>query len=518
MKDLSKVDFKLIKNKEIKSARTYNQKVFDIGKGKKRFKIHSGHIHYKDKKGTLQDSDFTIKKMADGSWSMDRHNYHFVCPEYSDGMFDFYNAFEKANHHIKLRPVAGHAKGEAEKEENAIIYKNAFGEGIDYKAVIQRAGVRKIIVINKNPKKDIHFDFELILDKKSSFLKQGLIGSSKKLKVSEKEIDFTGKTFRFGKDKCSYVKQAIIWDSDEKKPKQENIKLSLFKVNGKIYLRKFIPKEFFDGAVFPVFTDHPTSYYGGMADGFCGNEGYTWTTIRGASSGNTVNSNQVREDNAPQAYHWVNTYCIIFRTFFFFDTSAIADGDTVDSCDLKLRGYRYAASSVSAQKGTQADTLTTNDYNNFEGNEYGHVSWAADAWNSISFNAQGKVDINKTGVTKICCREYEHDYLDSMPVAGFNYRNGCYFADHPVNIPYLDITTSSGEVTYPATGRGKNRLYNAFSPLLNRGIFAITLPFVNLIGRGLYDLVVHRYDLATMRGKRKIYNEFLGHEGRGRLL
>ena len=443
--------------KEIISERTYNQKVYDLGNGKKRYKVYAGHIHYKEN-NEFKDIDLHLHK-TDGGWIMDKHSYHIFIPEYADEIFDFYNAYEGADHHVKERPIANHVRGEPNYSEKYVIYKDAFGQGIHFKPQIEKFGIRKLIQIDKKPDKDLVFDFEIITDEDTQYLKLGLEGD-KELKIEDEVIDLTGKTFRFGKDKFTYVKEARVWDGSNS-PKREDVKLALFRKDDKLILRKTISKEFFDDVVFPVYTDHPDAYYGDIADGYVeltGAAGGSWSSVRDASDGDTssdsdayCNTSMYVDAALTGPPLWQTAY-IVSRAFFYFDTFGIGADATITACDLKIYGYLNANTSVSAQKGTQTDSLTTADYDAFSGSEYGNVAWAIDTYNTISFNAQGISDIEKTGTTKICVREYTYDYLNSEPTA--NYLNGCYFADDlgsngDNRDPYLDITVeaSAGPVT-----------------------------------------------------------------------
>jgi hypothetical protein len=81
------------------------------------------------------------------------------------------------------------------------------------------------------------------------------------------------------------------------------------------------------------------------------------------------------------------------------------------------------------QNGTQAATLTTADYDSFDGSSYGNTSsWSTSGYNDITLNATGLSNINKTGETKYCAREKPHDYDNSTSGAS-TYRNGIYFAN-----------------------------------------------------------------------------------------
>ena len=105
----------------------------------------------------------------------------------------------------------------------------------------------------------------------------------------------------------------------------------------------------------------------------------------------------------------------------------------------------YYSAVVVAQKGTQADTLSAADFDNFTGSEYGHVTVSQkNTTYSITLNATGISDVqtaaDNSAVAKICLREYTHDYLNSAPTTGVNV-SGISFADNSSNKPYIIVTS-----------------------------------------------------------------------------
>ena len=121
----------------------------------------------------------------------------------------------------------------------------------------------------------------------------------------------------------------------------------------------------------------------------------------------------------------------IRRCFFYFDLSPYSG--TVSSCSLVLRGDTNEDASVSVQQGTQASSLSTSDYGSFAGDEFGHTSWDGAGDNTITFNSDGlsyiQSIVNGSGAVLLCCREYDHDYLDAAPSEDERFASGCYFAD-----------------------------------------------------------------------------------------
>ena len=166
------------------------------------------------------------------------------------------------------------------------------------------------------------------------------------------------------------------------------------------------------------YIDAETSY-SSTEDGFCWNydAGESWATIRSAAT-----SNYIDNSSDTISFHGSSSVLLgynIARSFFMFDTTNITF-DTIHEASLFIRSNAGSGdtSKLSAQQGTQGSTLTAADYSAFSGVTYGHTTgWAADGeWNEIEFNAQGISDITIDGITYICCREYDHDYLNVIPV------------------------------------------------------------------------------------------------------
>jgi len=195
-----------------------------------------------------------------------------------------------------------------------------------------------------------------------------------------------------------------------------------------------------------VFIDGDT-YTGSTGDGAVSWHGRSgWDDCHDNSFGDSAYNNASYDGDATQS-EADGDNCCIRRAFLFFDTSAL--GDNVESCDLKVYGHFHADTSVSAQLSTiSGTTVNSNDqYNDFSGSEYGHVSWSASAWNTILFNATGISDISSTGYTKVCLREYTYDYLDSEPSG--QVEDGVYFAEDSTYKPYLDIVDSAASEFIP---------------------------------------------------------------------
>lgn len=180
----------------------------------------------------------------------------------------------------------------------------------------------------------------------------------------------------------------------------------------------------------PVLADDGdgTTFYNVFGkDGYVRYVGGDWATARSAGSGTSLGG-AVSENWAMAARGASNA--LIERSFFYFDTSAIHDDAVIDVVQFQLYGHGAADSSVDVREGTQADGgLTLGDYDAFTGLRFGWTSWAVGAYNTITFNALGRSKIDKTGVTKLCCREYAHDAINIDP-GNTLYANGCRYSDY----------------------------------------------------------------------------------------
>ena len=159
----------------------------------------------------------------------------------------------------------------------------------------------------------------------------------------------------------------------------------------------------------------------------------TFAVVRAGTTGTSVNDSSVSYVGGAGYVHrddFMATMAI-GRGFFYFDLLGLA-ADKIAGAKLSLYKYDHGDSSASVQQGTQAGTLTTADYNNFTGSEFGHTSWAGSGYIDIDFDAAGIAYIQTligSGTAKLCAREYEHDYSNSEPGTPESYFNGCFFSD-----------------------------------------------------------------------------------------
>lgn len=438
------------KSVEIKSKRTYNQKVYDISGGREKYHIHINHIHYKNN-GRFENIDTTLVfDFVKNTWGCDKTSYRLAIPEYADGKFMFYNAFEGIDHVINTIPQAQHIKGmlfNGQSDENYVLYEDAFGRGIDLKVSPHWSGVRKVIIIREKPSdiQDLHFDFELILPENAD-----IIDKKEKKWDKIKELKFKDKTLRIGVGgKYSFFRKAKIWDSGVRKSLlRESIDIELYIDQGKIYLRKTIPSSILEVATYPLYTDHTTNYYAGAGDGDIFASDDDWNVCVNLGTGEGAN------DSGGELI----TYCnydifspqyVIYRAFIPFDTSGIGAGNVIESAVLNIYGHQKYDdwnSSIGLVQTTQSSVseLVEEDYGNMDTDAQGSIEvsdFIIDDWNTIEMSDLSW--IVKDGWTKLGLREY-YDYIDSIPPFSPGTTSDIEFvSSEEVNSPYLEIVVKA---------------------------------------------------------------------------
>lgn len=173
----------------------------------------------------------------------------------------------------------------------------------------------------------------------------------------------------------------------------------------------------------------------------------TWNTTTTSASGTTANDSSASligyvGDYTSPDYKWC------FRVFLLFDTSAIADTDTIDSATFSA----YQTASLDPQQNTTLSygwnalvgstpasntAIATTDYSNIGSTEYSdtHIAYSVwttannNTWHDWTLNATGLSNVSKTGVTKLGVR-HGNDLANVEPTysSGDDYYNGWYTA------------------------------------------------------------------------------------------
>lgn len=156
-------------------------------------------------------------------------------------------------------------------------------------------------------------------------------------------------------------------------------------------------------------------YFSESSDGYVDHyDANNWATMRNAATGSNVTA------AGAVGYLWTTHGAVdygISRMFFMFDTSGAINPI---SARARLHGDVYGAAGPNEsciQNGTQADTLTTADYNQFDGAYYDTVGsgvWDDSGYNDFDADVS---DIDVDDITYIAYRDYTKDYLNSAPTA-----------------------------------------------------------------------------------------------------
>ena len=407
---------------EVPGLRGYNYRVYvadpktRAGMTKKTYEFYAGHIHYKTDGGRFERID--LRPVWNGQskqFIVNKASYRAKLPQYADGYVHFTNRFKGRNETLSAKPQAQHVAGEVQK--NSVLYRNAFGEGIDLEIRCVWIGIREIVVIRQpipGLLSDLSIRYTLNVPASARFrtgkMEWGRQGT----------LDLTGKAAQVGE---SYFSHASVWDS---KGRRAPVKITLEKSGTGFLLTKTIPLAFLKQAAYPVFTDHATDFTAGAGDGYVGYEGWepedTWDSVHDATAGTTADYS-----TPPMVggIYRINMYGI-YRIFLPFDTSAIDDSETIETAQVRLwcgtPNTPPARLSYIVQ-GSQASTseLTTDDYDacgTTIGSD-GIAPAAETGYNGTGFhywtlNSVGKGWVNKKGYTKLCLRD-ANDISDTDP-------------------------------------------------------------------------------------------------------
>lgn len=192
----------------------------------------------------------------------------------------------------------------------------------------------------------------------------------------------------------------------------------------------------------------PTNYlidadtvYSSTADGHVQNGNAVWATCRNAATGNYTESGSTSID-----FYFATNYYVT-RGFLYHVTSGVAG--TITAASLfgyqRTGGYIGASDVLMVMLGTQAATLTNNDFSAFSGTTFGSFTWTNNTaeYKECVFNATGIAAINQAGTTKLCVRNLGLDYNDVAPTA--QWQRSFQSADDTATVrdPYLYITIAA---------------------------------------------------------------------------
>lgn len=447
---------------EINGERGETYKVFDIGNKQKRFEIHCKPIHYKTEgTNTFNEIDVSIKTLADRigvdanlftlGFRQDTLSEKCVGIRYRG----------KSEYQFEITPIGiklGQTTVGIPESFKAVQIKNDYDiEQIvtDDISLVHHAHEAYLRTAIKTAVPD---DFEIVFRINTVGLK--CINPSKGSEFVQNE---NGEFVFDSPEKPIRIVQPTMWVDEGNVSHEINHTLT---VTDGVYTYTKTPteagKEWLNEQIGIVYID-ATTYYAETSDGYTRTRSSNWTTSRTTSTVYAKDNTAIASNDAITCEK-ISAYYYIWRTWLWFDTSGIGADYQVDDCAFHGYNAAFDATDVCALKSVQNDTHASWTANAHTGDEYGHVTWAADIYNVITFNAQGKSDVEMEGTTKVCLREYTHDYLNSAPSVG--YRNSMMYADYTGTDydPKLVITSSAvGGTDYFDTVSGSLSLSESLS-------------------------------------------------------
>ena len=404
---------------EIISKRTERCKYFDLGNGKRQYVGFGAPCHYKNSKDEWEDIVIDFKPDGLGNLISDKNK--ISCGFRTDGKLDKYfglrydyeHQFEASLYSMLLDTVeqvvltSFSVSATAKSSEEV---SNKLNTNVEILSRLSEVALRNYYKVNA-PINNFQITEQL-----------HLAGLSIKNKLEKDKyipdengdfiiVDEKGE-FKFG------IHPPFFVDVNGKTYNTVQHELSLTE-KGLLLYTKTPTKEGKDDLIlctFPIEIDADT-FYTTTKDGYVESNSGAWATIHDESTGADADSTTktlIALSNITKTNYFIN------RAFLYFDTSSIGSGNTVTNVVLSL----YAtvnANDVSVQLGTQADTLTTGDIDSFSGGLYTHLVPTLNQYNDFtlgsSSGSQGCIDINTTGTSKLCIREYTYDYLNTPAIS-----------------------------------------------------------------------------------------------------
>jgi hypothetical protein len=211
---------------------------------------------------------------------------------------------------------------------------------------------------------------------------------------------------------------------------------------------------------FDTLTAYPDASSGSTTcDGFINYSpaapGETWASVIGASAGNSANltateASLFRAVSSSTTNNWVK----LERSFFSFDTSSIDDGATISGAVASFYGT-LKADNLSISPSINVYLATPASANNLIVGDFDQVGsvaqcdtaktysgYSTSGYNDFTFNATGKGNISKTGITKLCIRNTQYDIGATAPTWKSNQASYfyAYYSDNGTNKPKLVVT------------------------------------------------------------------------------
>lgn len=451
-----------------------NQKKIDSKTVSSQF--YAKFANYIDASGKWNSINLSPVAEPGGGFRISKGPFTFIAPKTANGdiqfidtnRWDIVEKKKKDDLPFAIRKkFIGAAPVDGIVTQEGILYPGAFPANIDADLLLQTDTdeLRYLVKWNAAPQVcngTMEIPFEVTADEGKPFLKDGQPMDDTEQNVRRGltvgRDAFRGITFR----------KAGIWDSGSQK-KQREIDVMGKVVNGKMIGRKIIPCDFFTGASFPVYSDttstfNPAAGAASPVDGRVRNTSNdTWANMHSEALGTSV------DVTGTDIYiiGWdLNDTCngnfeeMMRFTAVFFDTSSIPDTDSVTATTLQM--VRSSASSTDGNGNTVAaavygsatpatNNLTTDDWE-VPGTTAFSDTIAQAAWDGteiFTFNATGRSNVSKTGVSQFAVRDATYDVPNSAPTCTSQTPNITAIASHTAdatgtaNDPLLTVTHSA---------------------------------------------------------------------------
>ena len=439
-----------------------NTKAFDIGGGRRRLIVHGGPINYwapaglgeRTDRAEWDDIDPTLRlvdaagKAYGGQYLADRNA--FTIGFRADGRREKFCGFrplgrsdiqyETTLHSIVLDGREIPIPDEFAKVSltSPTTIEHVIAEGISVWHQVGYRGVREAIKLTR-PVRDFRIVYRVHLTGATP-----PEAKSTKDGVTEYRADSRGRISICGMGDNVHIPRPVMWSGEDgiTEAASGEIGHRLYEQGGVYYYEKAPTeqgREWLAEQDGPLYIDG-TTYYGDRADGYVRSAATTWADARNASAG-TAYSASVTRIEFYNALSGAKYY--IDRAFFYFDTSAIGDGYDVVSCSFYLHiGTLEGGLGIVLCEGTQADTLTVDDFQEFGGMVGENRTLTQNAYNEIPLSSTDAVDT--TGMTKLAVLG-SLDYDDEPPVSLYNYFV-LYYSNYSGTAydPYLDIEVQQG--------------------------------------------------------------------------
>lgn len=277
---------------ELKELRLYNAKSFgDVAEGG----IHTqeisvGPIHYDNKLGVgdgragfreIDNSLSFVELPNRRGWTFQFNNYQPLAPEYADEWILYRDLFKKKDQVTGFRArTANHVLGRLVPNvpgltmQNAVVYDDAFGTGIDLIIAFTYRKMLKIVRIRDGfkPNVDTDFDFEIkypdlvnVYEEDPDTKTLSPIVAGEPLVLKARSRIFIGTDQLDGDEWFTRVNPVRVWDSGTVTGigtgKKSNIApAAIIVAGGKTFLRKRVTAAFLATCVGDVFTDAVFAY------------------------------------------------------------------------------------------------------------------------------------------------------------------------------------------------------------------------------------------------------------------